>query len=61
MSKRHVNEYFSQVLKDYHDMIAEIKDFEKECNDGIIEPERLDKIKENIRPLMDNFVYYVSL
>lgn len=55
MSKRDVDEYFAQVISDYDNMLAEIKDFEQECQNGLIEPERLDQIKENIRPLMNNY------
>ena len=55
MSKKTVDEYFKRVLADYHNLIMEIKDFEKECVNGLIEPERLDEIKENIQPLMNNY------
>lgn len=55
MSKKTVDEYFKRVLVDYHNLISEIKDFEKECVNGLIEPERLDEIKANIQPLMNNY------
>ena len=37
MAKRHVVEYFDKVANQYKDMLDELKDFEKECNSGLIE------------------------
>ena len=48
MAKRHVIDYFNKVADQYHSMLVEIKDFEEECNKGLIEPERLDEIKRII-------------
>lgn len=62
MSKKHVDKYFNQVLKDYNEMVRTIKVFEKECNEGLVEPERLEQIKQNINPLMSNYerVLYIK-
>lgn len=56
MSKRDVDSYYKEVCEQYNQMIEEIHDFEKECEQGLIEPERLDKIKENIQPLKNNYM-----
>lgn len=55
MAIKHVLEYYDEVCKQRQEMINEIKDFEEEAAKGLIEPERLDKIKENIQPLMNNY------
>jgi len=55
MSKKDVDLYYKQVCDQYVQMIDEIKDFEKEAIKGLIEPERLDAIKENILPLKNNY------
>ena len=55
MAVRHIKDYFEEVAQQYHDMLEEIRDFEKEAEQGLIEPERLDTIKESIQPLMNNY------
>ena len=55
MAVKDVREYYNQVESQYNEMVKEIKDFEKEAEQGLIEPERLDQIKESIKPLMNNY------
>ena len=55
MALKHVFKYYNQICDQYMQMLAEIKDFEEEAKQGLIEPERLDKIKEEIRPMQDNY------
>ena len=55
MSVKHVIKYYNEVCDQYKDMLNEIKEFEQEAEKGLIEPERLDKIKETIQPLMNNY------
>ena len=55
MSKKHVDAYYKQVCEQYMQLKKEIKDFEKECSEGMIEPEQLDNLKQNVQPLMDNY------
>lgn len=55
MAVRHVKEYYNKVCDQYHDMLNEIRDFEEEAKKGLIEPERLDEIKKNIQPLINNY------
>lgn len=56
MAKRHVIDYFNKVADQYHSMLLEIRDFEEECNKGLIEPERLDEVKKIIEPLKNNYM-----
>ena len=55
MAVRHIKEYYGKVAQQYLDLLEELKDFEKLANEGMFEPEKLDQIKENIKPLMTNY------
>ena len=56
MAKRHVVEYFDKIANQYKDMLNELKDFEDECNKGLVEPERFDNFKKIIEPLKNNYM-----
>ena len=55
MSVKHVEEYYSQICRQYQEMLNDIKDLEKECAEGIVEPERIDRLKEQIAPIKNNY------
>lgn len=55
MSVKHIQKYYSEICNQYHAMIEELHDFEKEAETGLFEPERLDMIKQSIQPLKDNY------
>lgn len=55
MAVKHIKEVFNQIADQYSEMLSEIRDFEEEAKKGLIEPERLDTIKESIKPLMANY------
>lgn len=55
MSKKHVDAYYKQICAQYMALKEEIKEFEKECSDGLVAPEKLDELKATIQPLMDNY------
>lgn len=55
MSVKDVKAYYDEVCQQRQEMLNELKDFEKECEQGLIEPERLEKIKETIQPLLNNY------
>lgn len=54
MSKKHIDNYYAQVCEDYKEALKEIKEFEKECSEGLVEPERVEKLKETLQPLLNN-------
>lgn len=62
MSKKDFDEYYKIITKQRNEMLSDLKDFEKECENGMIEPERLKKIEENMQPLLRNWerVTYIS-
>ena len=55
MSVKHVNEYYNQICEQYQEMISDIKDLERECEKGIVEPERVERLKEQVAPIKQNF------
>lgn len=55
MAYKHLFDYYNQICEQYQDMVDNLKDFEQEAMKGLIEPERLDQIKESIQPLMRNY------
>ena len=55
MSIKHVNRYYKQICDQYQEMIADIKDFEKEVEQGLVEPERLERLKTQIAPIKLNY------
>ena len=56
MAVKHVKEYYDQVCEQYMQMQEEIKDFQSEVENGIIEPERIDNLKKVIEPLKSNYM-----
>lgn len=42
MSVKHVNKYYQQICDQYSQMVAELKDFEKEAEEGLFPPEKID-------------------
>lgn len=55
MSVKHVNRYYKQICEQYQEMINDIKDVEKEAERGLIEPERVERLKEQVAPIKHNY------
>lgn len=55
MSVKAVNDVYSQICEQYREMMENIKDLEKEANEGIVEPERIDAMREQIEPIKQNY------
>lgn len=55
MSVKHVEEHYAQICEQYHEMLENIKDLEKEAAEGLVEPERIDRLKAQIEPFMVNY------
>lgn len=55
MAVKDIKKYFDEVANQYSDMLAELKDFEKLAEDGLFAPERLEQIKQQIQPLVNNY------
>lgn len=56
MSKKHVDKYFNVVANQYHEMLQALKEVEEECNNNLMDPDRLEQIKTMIEPLKQNYM-----
>ena len=56
MAVKHIKEYYEQVCDQYVMMNDELRDFQKEVENGLVEPERLDNLKKMIEPLKNNYM-----
>ena len=55
MSLKHVEKYYADICGQYNEMIENIKDLEKEAAEGIIEPERVERLKDQVAPIKQNY------
>ena len=56
MAVKHVKEYYEQICEQYVQMNEELRDFQKEVENGLVEPERIDNLKKIIEPLKNNYM-----
>lgn len=55
MSVKHIYKYYQQICDQYQEMIDNIKELEKEAEQGLIEPERIDRLKDQVAPIKLNY------
>ena len=55
MSVKDVNRYYDQICDQYQEMLTNIKDVEKELEQGIVAPELLERLKEQVAPIKQNY------
>lgn len=55
MSVKRLEQEYIQIAEQYHEMLENLKDMEKEFNDGLIPPEFLDNLKKQIEPIKNNY------
>lgn len=56
MAIKHIKEYYEQVCNQYIQMNEELRDFQKEVEEGLVEPERIENLKKLIEPLKNNYM-----
>ena len=56
MAVKHVKEYYNQIREQYLEVLDNLKDLSEEANNNLISPERLDEIKKNNEPLIQNYM-----
>ena len=55
MSVKAVKKYYDQICDQYHEMLENIHDLEEEAAKGMVEPERIDRLKDQIAPIKQNY------
>ena len=55
MAKKDFDREYAQIEQDYLDMVAELKDMEKELGDGLVSPDMFENMKQMAQPLLNNY------
>lgn len=55
MSVKDVNRYYKQICAQYKEMVENIKELEQEAAQGLLEPERVDRLRDQVAPLKINY------
>ena len=55
MAVRHLREYYAKLSKQRAEMLCALKEIEKEYNDGMIPPERVENVKRMIAPVESSY------
>ena len=55
MSVKAVRLYYDQICDQYQEMLQNIHDLEEEAAQGMVEPERIDRLKEQVAPVKQNY------
>ena len=55
MSVKDVKRYYDQISEQYLEMLQDIRDLEQEAAENIIEPERIERLKDQIAPIKQNY------
>lgn len=55
MSVKAVKKYYEEVSQQYHEMLENIQEVEKEAMEGMVEPERIERLQAQIAPIKQNY------
>lgn len=55
MSVKRLEKEYNAIVDQYHEMLENLKDLEKELNDGLVTPEFIDNLKKQIEPIKNNY------
>ena len=55
MAKKDFDEYYNKIFKQYNDLQVTLEDMSKEVSNGMIEPERLEALKNTVAPVATSF------
>lgn len=58
MSVKALENHYNQVVAQYQEMVADLKDMEKELEEGLVDPEFIDNLKANIAPIKQNYEWW---
>ncbi len=55
MSVKAVRNYYNQICEQYQEMMENIHDLEAEAAQGMVEPERIERLKDQVAPIKQNY------
>lgn len=58
MSVKALENEYQKVFEQYQEMVNDIKDIEKDANEGLCDPELVDRLKEQIKPIKQNYEWW---
>ena len=58
MSVKSLEREYAQVVAQYQEMMNDIKDMEKECQEGLVSPDFVENLKRNIEPIKQNYQWW---
>ena len=58
MSVKSLENHYNQVVAQYQEMLADLKDMEKELAEGLVSPDFIDNLKANIAPIKQNYEWW---
>ena len=58
MSVKALENEFNKVFEQYHEMIADLHDIEKEAAEGLVSPEFVDNLEKQIAPIKQNYEWW---
>lgn len=58
MSVKALELEYKKVSDQYHEMLSDIKDIEKEAAEGLCDPELVSRLQEQIKPIKQNYEWW---
>lgn len=58
MSVKALELEYKKVSDQYHEMLADIKDIEKDALEGLCDPELVNRLEEQIKPIKQNYEWW---
>lgn len=58
MSVKALEKEYQKVYDQYQEMLTDIKDIEADANNGLCDPELVDRLKEQIKPIKQNYEWW---
>lgn len=55
MARRDFDNYYNQICSQYFELQQVLEDLSKEVSEGMIEPERIEQLKQTIVPVENNY------
>ena len=55
MARRDFDNYYNQICTQYFELQQVLEDLSKEVSEGMIEPERIEQLKQTIVPVENNY------
>lgn len=55
MARKHFDEYYNQICNQYFQLQEVLQDLSNEVSNGLVEPERLEQLKNTIIPVENNY------